>query len=251
MDKDKIALKFDAVSVTINHNRILDDANLSIPSVGMTGLVGANGAGKSTLIKAALRLIPTTRGRIELLGRPPQEWRPKALAQRIGYLPQDMTSYWDLTVRELLNMALVQANDQLIDRCELRDLLDRRFATLSGGEKSRACLARAIAHDPELLFADEPTAHLDVPHQHQLMRLLLERAAHSAVVIVLHDLHLAATYCHNVAVIANQTVTAFGPPTTALSDSVLSNAYGHGIQRVQADGRSFFTFRSVTFNERH
>jgi len=102
-------------------------------------------------------------------------------------------------------------------------------------------LARALAHDPPLLLADEPTAHLDLPHQHRLMRLLAEHARERAVVVVLHDLHLAAGCCDQVAVLGAGRLAALGPPAAVLTEPVLGRAYGDAIRRVDDARGVFFT----------
>ena len=234
-------LTFSGVEVRAGKKALLSDLNLQLPRCGLIGLVGPNGAGKSTLVRAALGLQATSRGEVRLCGRRLQDWRPRELAQQVGYVPQHIHSHWDLTVRELLQLSLAPPTAELLRGFELEPLLARRFNTLSGGEQARAAIARAMAHGPALLLADEPAAHLDLPHQHALLRLLQACAARAAVVIVLHDLHLAARYCHQVAVMAHGRLLRHGPPDAVLDDTTLARAYEEPLMRIPTPAQSFFT----------
>jgi len=235
------ALAVQGLQVRAGARTLLHGITASWPARGLFALVGANGAGKSTLLQALIGLRPAHAGEVRLLGRPLADWKPRALAQAIGYLPQQTHSHWDLTVDELLQLALAPPGAALIEACELGPLMRRRLHTLSGGEAARAALARAIAHRPPLLLADEPAAHLDLPHQHQLMRLLRACAADAAVLVVLHDLHLAARYCDHVTLLAAGRVLAAGHPDEVLSSASLSQAYGSAVARCDLGRQSFFT----------
>jgi iron complex transport system ATP-binding protein len=234
-------LAFSGVEVRAGKKALLSDLNLQLPRCGLIGLVGPNGAGKSTLVRAALGLQATSRGEVRLCGRRLEDWRPRELAQQVGYVPQHIHSHWDLTVRELLQLSLAPPTAELLRDFELEPLLARRFNTLSGGEQARAAIARAMAHEPALLLADEPAAHLDLPHQHALLRLLQACATRSAVVIVLHDLHLAARYCDQVAVMAQGRLLRHGPPDAVLDDTTLARAYEEPLMRIPTPAQSFFT----------
>ncbi|MCD0422392.1 ABC transporter ATP-binding protein [Rubrivivax sp. JA1024] len=238
------ALATHGLEVRAGARTLLLGITASWPARGLFALVGANGAGKSTLLQALIGLRPAHAGEVRLLGRPLAAWKPRALAQAIGYLPQQTHSHWDLTVEELLQLALAPPDAALIEACELGPLMRRRLHTLSGGEAARAALARAIAHRPPLLLADEPAAHLDLPHQHQLMRLLRACAADAAVLVVLHDLHLAARYCDHVTLLAGGRVLAAGHPDEVLSSASLSQAYGSAVARCDLGRQSFFTAES-------
>lgn len=235
------ALSFQNLTVRVDKTPLLNDVSLDIPATGLTGIVGANGAGKSTLVKAAIGLIKPSSGAVHVLDRALPAWSLKALAQSVGYVPQHVHSHWELTVRELLALGQARPTPALIDEFELDPLIDRRFNTLSGGEQARAAVARALAHDPDLLLADEPVAHLDLPHQHRLMRLMQRQAKTRAVVIVLHDLHLAATYCDQVALLAHGRLVAHGSPLEVLTETRLASAYGHAMRRIAVSDGTFFT----------
>jgi len=247
----RAALSFKAASVAAGGRTILQELNLTVPARGLFSVVGPNGAGKSTLVKAALGLVPLASGNVLALGEDIGHWSPRRLAQHVGYVPQHVQSHWDLNVSELLQLGLAPPSIALIDEWELGPLLHRRLATLSGGEQARAAVARALTHQPELLMADEPAAHLDLPHQHQLMQLLRQRGQQHAVLMVLHDLHLAAHYCDQVAVVSASRLVACGPPHEVLTAEVLTFAYGAQVLRLQTAGHLFFSAPSATAPSKH
>ncbi len=229
------------MTVRAGQRVLLDAASLALPARGLLGIVGANGAGKSTLLRAAIGVTPLASGAIELAGRPVASWSRRDRAARLGYLPQTTTSHWDLTVRELLTLQTPQCDPQLIATCQLGALLHRPVASLSGGERARAWLARALAHQPAVLLADEPAAHLDVPHHHQLMQLLRAQAQSRAVAVVLHDLHVASRYCDRLVLMSQGRIVADGAPAEVLTPPLLAQAFGPGIATTRAAGWQFFT----------
>jgi iron complex transport system ATP-binding protein len=229
------------LTVRLGRSELLSDLNLVVPAQGLFGIVGPNGAGKSTLLKAVLNLLPLHSGSVSVAGQALASWCPADLARQIGYVPQHVHSHWDLTVQELLQLGLAEPTAQQVQAFGLESLLARRFNSLSGGEQARAAVLRALTHEPALLLTDEPAAHLDLPHQHRLMQLLRAHARERAVVIVMHDLHLAARYCDNVALLSSGRLLAQGSPADVLQGEALSLAYGGAITRVQAGSHPFFT----------
>ena len=236
------ALRFDAVSAcTARGLPVLRELDLEVPQRGLFGIVGPNGAGKSSLLRTVLGLLPLSAGRLSIAGRPQHEWRADELARHIGYVAQKVHSHWDLRVDEILQLASPRLAPELRERLELSPLLDRPFNVLSGGEQARVAIARALAHEPALLLADEPAAHLDLPHQHELMQQLRELAATRAIVIVLHDFHLASRYCDTVALVSGGTVRHCGAPAQVLSAATLSAVYARSIEVHRHDSGAFFT----------
>lgn len=236
------ALSFRRLSVHVGeHTRLLNDVTLDFAGPGLYGVIGPNGAGKSTLIRTALGLLRPSQGGVWIDMRPLSGWKARDLAAHIGYMPQKMTSHWDLSVRELLLLHCRRIPDELLERCGLHAFLDHRFSTLSGGEQARVGLARALIHRPSLVFADEPAAHLDMPHQHHMLRLLKAYAMSRTVLVVLHDLHLASRYCDRIALLSGGALAAFGPPKAVLSPKNLARAYGAEIAQVVVDPWDFFS----------
>ena len=235
------ALAFEQLSLAVAGRVLLQQVDLQVPARGLLGLVGANGAGKTSLLRAALGLLAPHCGRVLVQGRAPQHWKAHELARQVGYVAQDGHSHWDLTVHEALHLHPGARPGPWLQRCELQPLLGRRLASLSGGERARVALARALAHSPALLLADEPAAHLDIPHHHRLMALLHEAARERAVVIVLHDLHAAARYCDRLALLGQGRLLAHGPPAEVLTPALLAQAYGAPIAALKVQGQQFFT----------
>ncbi len=235
------ALAFAGVHVAVSARRLLHGVELAVPARGLTGIIGPNGSGKTSLLRTALGLLPCTAGRVHVAGRALADWPSRALARHVGYMAQQSSSHWDLSVGELLRLQGPAPSDALLERCDVAPLLRRRLATLSGGERARVGVARALAHGPALLLADEPAAHLDIPHHHRLMALLRASAQERAVVVVLHDLHAAALYCDRLVLMADGRVLAHGAPDEVLAPDRLTRAYGARLDMHAVGALRFFT----------
>lgn len=172
---------------------------------GWTAIVGPNGAGKSTLLRALAGLLKPSRGRVMLAGRDLQAIKPAERARQIAWLAQQGDTSGDLTVRETVELGRIaqlgllrapgSADHQAVQRAmaitECSDWAERRLAALSGGERQRVLLARVLATEARLLLLDEPTTHLDAPHQLALARLFRRLAHGHQLLTVLHELPLA------------------------------------------------------------
>lgn len=213
------------------------------------GLIGANGAGKTTLLRALLRLAPVTAGRIRLDGRDITRAPPHQVAREIAYLPQERAVHWPLRVDRLVALGrmpyarpgLMAGGESPEDRAAVESALHgtdtwhlrhRPADTLSGGERARVLLARALAVEAPVLLADEPVAGLDPYHQLAVMELLRAAAAKgTAVALVGHDLSLAARFCDRLVLLHNGAVAATGQPARVLSDANLARVYGVQVSR--------------------
>ena len=220
---------------------VLDGVSIEIDAGETLGVIGPNGCGKSTLLKTIARQLRPSVGAIHLDGRELMGFRPKDLARQLSMLPQTPTSPPELTVDELVGYGrtphvawhrrLSRADRDAIDRairaCRLGDLVDRRLATLSGGERQRAWLALALAQAPRVLLLDEPITFLDVHHQLEVMDLVgdLNRDREITVVMVMHDINLAARYCDRLIALKAGRIHADGPPATVLTADVLREVF--------------------------
>lgn len=199
------ALQAHNVHVQLGATRALGGVDFA-PSPGWTAIVGPNGAGKSTLLRVLAGLQGADSGDVALDARPLRGWSARARATRIAWLAQQADVSGELTVREIVQLGRLPhlglftapgpADDAIVtaamQETECLDWQQRRLDELSGGERQRVLLARALAVQAGILLLDEPTTHLDPPHQVALVRLLQRQAAHGAVVVsVLHDLSLA------------------------------------------------------------
>lgn len=207
----------------------------------VTAILGPNGAGKSTLLDALAGLLPPGEGAVMLDGAPLSAMAPRERARAIGYLPQGGTAHWNLQVRELVALGrlphrgpwagLSVADEAAIVRAmaaaDVGALADRPVYSLSGGERARVLLARVLAGEPRVLLADEPIASLDPRHQIDGLALFRRVAAGgAAVVLVLHDLSLAARVSDQLLLLAGGQLLAAGAPREVLSPSLLRTAYG-------------------------
>jgi iron complex transport system ATP-binding protein len=228
-------------SIDLGRRRVVHDVTASVGTGEVLGLLGPNGAGKTTLIKAMAGLLAPTQGAVSLNGENITAQSPAARAKIISYLPQGAECHWPLTVEHVVALGRMPhlapwgaLSDKDIDRVvdcmtyvDVMHLSGRRLHELSGGERSRVLLARAIAAEPKILLADEPVAGLDPAHQMDVMMLLKGLASGGAgVVAVLHDLTLAARYCDRLLLISEGRVLADGPPENVLSPANLAECFG-------------------------
>jgi iron complex transport system ATP-binding protein len=222
------------VRLTLGARVVLDAIDLAIPSGRITAVVGPNGAGKSTLLRACAGLITPERGAITLAGRPLGAQASTELARAIAYLPQERAVHWPLAARAVVALGRLPHGDvkaEAIDRAlaamDIAGLADRPVSQLSGGERARVLVARALAQEAPLLIADEPTAGLDPAHALALFSCFQQLAAEGrTVVVALHDLSLAARFAHHIVLLANGRVAASGPPDEVLTPEYLEPAFG-------------------------
>ncbi len=230
------ALVLDAVSVVLGERRIVDDVSLRFPGAGVTALIGPNGAGKSTLLAVAAGDIAPTRGSAMLAGKPVREWRARALATRRAVMPQDHAVRFAFSVREVVAMGRLPyppdpvRDDALVDEAlqvaDITALAGRDVQSLSGGEAARTAFARVLAQRTGVVFLDEPTAALDLRHQAATLRAARALAEQGAcVLVVLHDLNLAAAHADRIVVLEQGRVVADGTPWGVLTREVIERVY--------------------------
>lgn len=200
----------------------------------ITAICGPNGAGKSSLLQTLVGLQRPDEGRITLDGTDLAALYPRARAQAIGYLPQEGEVAWDVAVRSLVRLGRLPHRDRgesavaaALTALDLEQLADRPVSRLSGGERARALLARVLAGEPRWILADEPLAALDLAHQLALLAHLRSVAeAGVGIVLVLHDLALAANHADRVLVLHNGSVAADGGPDSALAPGIIARVWG-------------------------
>ncbi|RRD41826.1 ABC transporter ATP-binding protein [Comamonadaceae bacterium OH3737_COT-264] len=218
--------------------RLLDDACIHMAAGDLLGIVGPNGAGKTSLLRALLGWLPLRGGQVLLQGRPLADWSLSERARRMAYLSQGQTVHWPMPVRDVVALGRLpygdakqrsgqQAIEAALHATSMQDLAERNVQSLSGGERARALLARALAVQAPVLLADEPLAALDPAQQLHCMALLREQARQGqAVAVVLHDLSLASRFCSHLLLLDGGRSLRYGPPAQVLDDDALAQTFG-------------------------
>ncbi|HIF9520615.1 TPA: heme ABC transporter ATP-binding protein [Photobacterium damselae] len=241
-----IALKASNLHLQLGGKTLLDNVDLEIMSGQITALLGPNGAGKSSLLKVLNGEITPNSGAIEIFSKPKDHWPSELLAKHMGILPQHSTlsfSFLAHEVAELGAMPLAISNHQAqqlaaknMVKVGVDHLANRLYPTLSGGEKQRVHFARVLtqlSHSGEqcILMLDEPTSALDLAHQHHTLEIaqaLSQQGA--AVIIVIHDLNLAAQYADRLIILNQGKIQADGTPWQVLTPTAVENVYGWPVQ---------------------
>lgn len=232
-----VVASLDGVSVVRGERRLLDDVSLAMRPGEVLVLVGANGAGKSTLLGVLAGDIAPDSGTATIHGERLDSIRPERLARLRSVLPQQTLLQFGFRGREVVEMGRNPlpperrrddpwAVREAMASTESSHLAERRYPTLSGGEQMRVTLARVLAQESPLLLLDEPTASLDVRHQHMVMEVAQAFAAEGATVVcILHDLNLALAYANRIAVLAQGQLLAAGSPWDIAEGDLLEQAF--------------------------
>ena len=233
-------LSIRGVDVSLGGAPVLRDVSFELRQGEVTAIVGPNGAGKSTLLEVLAGLRAPDAGTARLADQPLLALKARARALAIGYLPQAPEVAWAVTVRTFVGLGRTAhagpwglgaedraAVEAAIEMAEIADFAERVVTTLSGGERARAFIARALAGEPSWLLADEPLAGLDPGHALDAVALFKDLAAQGrGVVVTMHDLSLAARTADRVIVVAAGRVIADGPAEACLTPQTLAAAYG-------------------------
>ncbi len=242
------------VGLAIDGNAILSDVSLDFPAGEVVALVGHNGSGKSSLLKILARQLEPSSGAVAYGGRDLNTYNGRDFARSVAYLPQDLNTGSDMTIRELVSCGRYpwhgalgrfsaidrQRVEEAIDATHIGKFADRMVGTLSGGERQRAWIAMLIAQDARCLLLDEPTAALDIAHQIEVLSLV-RRLAHEggrSVVIVLHDINMAARFCDRIHALKGGRVVASGIPGDILVPEKLRAIYGIDMDVIVASSLS-------------
>ncbi|MEE8124602.1 MAG: ABC transporter ATP-binding protein [Nitrospirales bacterium] len=228
-----------------NPDAVLKGITCSIESGGILGILGPNGSGKSTLLKLLARILTAQQGTINLFGQDVQQLSQADIARRVAFVPQETQQHFPFTIGEMVLMGRFphhagfagwhweDSEDVAIAQTAMRDLdvahLGNRLITdVSGGERQRAVIARALTQEPHVLLLDEPTAFLDLHHQLDIARILrrLNKERGLTVVLVSHDLNLASQYCDRLMLLKHGSIVEMGSPQEVICSEVLEPVYG-------------------------
>ncbi len=239
-------LEVEDVHVAFGRVKALSGVSIAVEPGQVQGIIGPNGSGKSTLVRVLAGLKRPTQGRVILDGYPLENLPRQARARQIGFVAQETSVAFPLTVWEFVllgrtpytgGLGFETAADHAaarsaLERVDLDGFAGRLLDQISGGERQRAVLARALAQQPRVLLLDEPTSFLDLRHSVVFLDLVrdLARDEGLAVAVVLHDLNLAAIYCDRLLLLSSGTEVASGPPAEVLGYETLCRVYGIELQ---------------------
>ncbi len=229
------------LSFSYSEELVVKDVSFSVSDGEFVGIIGPNGAGKSTLLKLMDGILQPKKGDIFLQEKRHGDYTRKQLAKIIGFVPQNFTTAFSYSVSDIVLMGrfahlsafssegvvdhrIVEKSMQSTDVWHFRK---RPFAELSGGEKQRAVLASALAQEPRILLLDEPTSSLDIKYQRQFYSILheLQQSKALTIIVVTHDINLAARYCQRLILLKKGEVVEDGSPQKVITKKIMESAY--------------------------
>lgn len=227
---------------------VLSSVDLAAEGAEVVGLIGPNGSGKSTLLKTLYGALGPQAGLVTIDDTSLAELGPRAVAREIAVVTQEAAGDLPFTVSDIVLLGRTphlssfqrhSARDrevvaEAVDRVGVAHLVHRVFSDLSGGEKQRVLIARALAQQASHLLLDEPTNHLDVRYQHEILHLVGDLGM--TAIVVLHDLNLAARYCDRLVLLDHGSVVATGPPRSVLVPDIIQAVYGIGVRQIEHAG---------------
>ncbi len=236
-------LCYENIRVRMGKKEILKGVSLTAREGQVTGIIGPNGCGKSTLVRTTFGLVPLSGGTVWIDGKNAAGLSARTVASLAGYVRQEISCAFDFSVLEVVSMALYARRErggsaeaiaaQALEDLGIRYLEQRKLFSLSGGERKLVYVARAVAQGTDLLILDEPTNHLDICRQIFLLNYL--KTCGKTVLIVLHDLRLAAHYCDQLYLLSEGSVVSSGTPQEAMSPRLIREVFGTGGRVVPAE----------------
>lgn len=250
-------IRADGLEFSYGNTPILRGVSLDAADGRVLGLIGPNGSGKTTAIRLLSAMLRPAAGRVTLDGVDIAALSPREIARRLAVVVQEPVGDLPMSVADMVMLGRVphassfsrnSARDYelaawALDLVGARHLTDRIFSGLSGGEKQRVLIARALTQEPDHLLLDEPTNHLDIKYQHELLRLV--RQIGVTTIVVLHDLNLAARYCDELVLLDRGQVAASGPVAEVLAPDLLRAVYGIDARRIPDDDGFQLLFRPL------
>ena len=226
-------LTVEGISFSYREKPVLQDVDLEVRKGEIIGILGPNGCWKTTLLKILNRNLKPQKGRVLMEGADLEEMSKRTIARRIAVVPQSNEIRFAFTVRDIVSMGRMPFLDRFqgesgddmriveeaMEKTSIKEFADRLISNMSGGERQRVIIARALAQRPEIILLDEPTLHLDINHQFEVLDLVkrLSKEEGLTVVIVSHDLPMVVKYCDRMVLIHDHKVHALGTPEEVLT----------------------------------
>jgi iron complex transport system ATP-binding protein len=221
---------------------LIDDVSLSLRRGEVVGLLGPNGAGKSTLMRTMVGLRHPTAGSITVDGKLLSAHSARQRARLLSYIAQKQDFLWDLEVADIIALGATTPSQstEVIERLGLSEFASRRIKSLSGGEQARVMIGRALAAGAPFLFADEPTASLDIKQQRAMMRILRREAQANGtgILVVLHELNLALAFVDRILLMNRGRLVQDGSAIEVAQSSLIDSVFGESFARVHVDGQT-------------
>jgi len=240
-----IGLQIKELSFSYLNGLVLNNINLSIKAGEMVGLLGANGSGKTTLIKLATGILKPLRGEIRLNDTDIAQLSRKFIARHVAVVPQQLFIPFAYTVREVVGLGRTPfvkalsgesgvdrtAINNALDTVGMKNLEERHFDELSGGERQKVILAMALAQQPKMLLLDEPLVHLDITHQVEMLELVksLNREQGITIIAAIHDLNLASLYFDRLVLLKKGEILADGTPSQVITEEGIREAFSASV----------------------
>lgn len=250
-------LEIENLTYKIDESLISDGINIKFEENTFTGIIGPNGSGKSTLLKQIYRVLKPTKGKIFFDGIDIEDISSKKIARRMAVLQQENQSDFDYTVREIILMGRfpyhsffmrdhnfevdIDLMKKYLDIVGLREQENQCFKTLSGGEKQRVLLARALVQEAELLILDEVTNHLDIGYQYKVLEIL--KGLNMTIISAIHDLNLAMKFCDQVVLIDKGRIIVTGNPKDIITRENLKEIFKIDAQIIKKDNSHIIDYR--------
>lgn len=234
-------LKVSSLSGGYNREKVIDDISFNVNKGDFLGIIGPNGSGKTTLLRLLSRILSPHQGIVEFEGRNILSIKLKEFTQKVAFVAQDTTVNFPFTVWEIALLGRIphlkrlqfeskkdyQVVEQSLSMTDTLQIKQKGITEISSGERQRVIIAKALAQEPILLFLDEPTSHLDIGHQIQVLDLLgkLNRDKKVTIVVILHDLNLAAEYCNRIILLDQGRIFSQGKPKDVLTYQNIEAVY--------------------------
>jgi len=236
------AVSLRQVSFSYRMQPVLQEVSFEIPQQSFLALIGPNGSGKTTLLRLMSKVLSPQRGTILLNNRPLREFNARTLALTLAVISSEQHFEFPFSVQDIVAMGRFphlnrlqrmserdwKIVDEAMERTAILPLRHRSIAQLSSGEKQRVLIARAISQQPSIMMLDEPNAHLDINHQIAIYNLLrtLNRDHQMTIIVVLHDLSAAATFCETMALLHRGRIVRIGVPAEVITADLIQQTYG-------------------------